>query len=178
MLYAGQDGEKDTIFSGSMSLMQPQDIRQYIYILQPVASPGSPVIHEPGTIIPLGRLDLSWRSAFGEPGRLLTSVSPISAKDLMRTHDIFRCFLDGFHSLRSRSSPLRQSLLTSNGLPPLRTLPPDLTHHRRAVVVLGHHLPFPDPPPLFALAPSDQHVLNLPSCKLQSHEPLQPRFRP
>ena len=69
------------LFSGSMSLVQPQDTRQYIYVLAPTSSKDgkneslyypSPV---PGSVIPLGRLDISWRSAMGEPGRLLTSVS-------------------------------------------------------------------------------------------------------
>lgn len=63
------------LFSGSLAIMQPQDVRQYVYILTPTSVPSFPVVHAPGTIIPLGRLDLSWRSGFGEPGRLLTSVS-------------------------------------------------------------------------------------------------------
>lgn len=63
------------LFSASIAIMQPQDVRQYVYILTPTSVPSFPVIHPPGTIIPLGRLDLSWRSSFGEPGRLLTSVS-------------------------------------------------------------------------------------------------------
>jgi len=33
-----------------------------------------PTVHVPGSIIPLGRLDISWKSSFGEPGRLLTSM--------------------------------------------------------------------------------------------------------
>ncbi|KAI0797742.1 hypothetical protein C8Q75DRAFT_844974 [Abortiporus biennis] len=66
--------QEDTIFSGTMSLMQPQDMRQYIYILKPKSIPNFPVAHLPGTVIPLGRLDISWRSSLGEPGRLLTSM--------------------------------------------------------------------------------------------------------
>ncbi|KDQ60595.1 hypothetical protein JAAARDRAFT_554549 [Jaapia argillacea MUCL 33604] len=65
---------EDMIFSGSMALMQPQDTRQYIYILTPSSLPSFPITHPPGSIIPLGRLDISWRSSFGEPGRLLTSM--------------------------------------------------------------------------------------------------------
>lgn len=70
--------EGETIFTGSMALIHPQDTRQYVYILAPRAIPTFPIVHPPGAIIPLGRLDISWRSAFGEPGRLLTSVSPAS----------------------------------------------------------------------------------------------------
>lgn len=62
------------IFSGNNALMQSQDMRQYMYILRPVTPSPVPVDHPPGSIIPLGRLDLSWRSSFGEPGRLLTSM--------------------------------------------------------------------------------------------------------
>ncbi|KAG9318162.1 DUF974-domain-containing protein [Chiua virens] len=62
------------LFSGSMALMQPQAIRQYIYILTPTNIPTFPVTHPPGAVIPLGRLDIAWRSKFGEPGRLLTSM--------------------------------------------------------------------------------------------------------
>lgn len=67
-----------SLFSGSMALMQPLAVRQYIYILSPTNIPTLPVTHPPGSVIPLGRLDISWRSKFGEPGRLLTSVSVVS----------------------------------------------------------------------------------------------------
>lgn len=68
------DDKNQSLFSGLMALMQPQAIRQYIYILTPTSSFSFPVIHPPGSVIPLGRLDISWRSQFGEPGRLLTSM--------------------------------------------------------------------------------------------------------
>lgn len=68
------DDDDKYLHSGSMTLVQPQDIRQYIYILTPESPSLLPIIHAPGTIIPLGRLDISWRSLFGEPGRLLTSM--------------------------------------------------------------------------------------------------------
>ncbi len=69
------DETDDTsLFSESMALIHPQDTRQYVYILSPKLIPAFPITYAPGTIIPLGRLDISWRSAFGEPGRLLTSV--------------------------------------------------------------------------------------------------------
>lgn len=69
--------ENDThksMFSESMALMQPHDMRQYVYILTPKNIELFPPVHAPGSIIPLGRLDISWRSSFGEPGRLLTSM--------------------------------------------------------------------------------------------------------
>ena len=72
MLHVGDD--ERSIFSGPMALMQPQDIRQYIYILTPKSIELLPTVHVPGSIIHLGRLDISWKSSFGEPGRLLTSM--------------------------------------------------------------------------------------------------------
>ncbi|KAG8724135.1 hypothetical protein FRC09_000209 [Ceratobasidium sp. 395] len=59
-----------------LSLLHPQDLRQYMYILLPTpeATPSFPITYPAGTIIALGRLDMSWRSSFGEPGRLLTSM--------------------------------------------------------------------------------------------------------
>jgi len=66
---------QESLFSGAMAMMQPQDTRQYLYILNETNPSNIPVQHAPGTILPLGRLDISWRSSFGEPGRLLTSVS-------------------------------------------------------------------------------------------------------
>ena len=72
MLHAADD--ERSIFSGSMALMQPHDIRQYIYILMPKSIELLPTVQVPGSIIHLGRLDISWKSSFGEPGRLLTSM--------------------------------------------------------------------------------------------------------
>lgn len=66
--------DKDVLFSGPSALMQPQDTRQYIYILKPRFLSLLPPAHTPGTVVPLGRLDIFWRSSFGEPGRLLTSM--------------------------------------------------------------------------------------------------------
>ncbi|KAG2149304.1 DUF974-domain-containing protein [Suillus clintonianus] len=71
---SADDDIDQKLFSGSMALMQPQAIRQYIYILTPTTSSSFPVVHPAGSVIPLGRLDISWRSQFGEPGRLLTSM--------------------------------------------------------------------------------------------------------
>lgn len=69
-----ENGSDMSIFSGSMALMQPQDMRQYIYILTPKNPSLASAANIPGGIIPLGRLDISWKSSFGEPGRLLTSM--------------------------------------------------------------------------------------------------------
>ncbi|KAG6833497.1 hypothetical protein H0H87_006069 [Tephrocybe sp. NHM501043] len=62
------------LFSGAQALMQPQDMRQYIYILTPKSKSIAPPTLGPGTVVSLGRLDIFWRSSFGEPGRLLTSM--------------------------------------------------------------------------------------------------------
>ena len=64
----------ERLFSGSQALMQPRDIRQCIYVLTPKSVSLAPVIFPPGSTIPLGRLDIFWRSSFGEPARLLTSM--------------------------------------------------------------------------------------------------------
>ncbi|KAF8184975.1 hypothetical protein K438DRAFT_1064877 [Mycena galopus ATCC 62051] len=66
--------DSESIFSGSTALMQPQDMRQYIYILSRKSATLAPIVYAPGSVIPLGRLDISWRSSYGEPGRLLTSM--------------------------------------------------------------------------------------------------------
>lgn len=69
--------DEKSIFSDSIALMGPQDMRQYVYIMTPKQIPRSTSVRvppAPGTVIPLGRLDISWRSSMGEPGRLLTSV--------------------------------------------------------------------------------------------------------
>ncbi|KAF8644116.1 hypothetical protein AX16_008645 [Volvariella volvacea WC 439] len=56
----------------TINLMQPQDVQQHLYILSPQQSPLTTPTSD--LLIGLGRLDLSWRSSFGEPGRLLTST--------------------------------------------------------------------------------------------------------
>nr|GAT55482.1 predicted protein [Mycena chlorophos] len=73
-IQSDQDATENSIFSGSMSLMQPQDMRQYIYILSRPPTVLTPPTNAPGSVIPLGRLDISWRLSYGEPGRLLTSM--------------------------------------------------------------------------------------------------------
>ncbi|CAE6479441.1 unnamed protein product [Rhizoctonia solani] len=68
--------ESDSGSKKNETSLRPQDTRQYLYILvaTPAATPSFPIPYPPGTIIALGRLDMSWRSSFGEPGRLLTSM--------------------------------------------------------------------------------------------------------
>ncbi|XP_006458313.1 hypothetical protein AGABI2DRAFT_64546, partial [Agaricus bisporus var. bisporus H97] len=65
-----------SIFSGPIALVNPQDVRQYIFILSPTSTAAlRPLaVHPPGSIFPLGRLNIVWRSSYGEPGRLLTSM--------------------------------------------------------------------------------------------------------
>ncbi|KAH9180375.1 DUF974-domain-containing protein [Lactarius sanguifluus] len=82
------DGQR-TLFSGPMAMMQPQDTRQPI-------RPPSHAQHAPGTILPLGRLDISWRSSFGEPGRLLTSFRQIHHLPVHSSRSI--CLLSRFTS--------------------------------------------------------------------------------
>ncbi|PFH47167.1 hypothetical protein AMATHDRAFT_152793 [Amanita thiersii Skay4041] len=66
--------QEKSIFSGSMTLIQPQDTRQYVYILTPKTPTLFPLTYPPGSVVPLGRLNICWRSSLGEPGRLLTSM--------------------------------------------------------------------------------------------------------
>jgi hypothetical protein len=63
-----------TVISAPTSLIQPQDTFQYVYILAPAVIPSFSSKPAPGSVIPLGRLDMAWRSTLGEPGHLLTSV--------------------------------------------------------------------------------------------------------
>jgi trafficking protein particle complex subunit 13 len=67
--------ESIALLSGPNSILQPKDVRQYLYVLTPTEERLFPPQYPPGSVIPLGRLDISWRSFFGEPGRLVTSVS-------------------------------------------------------------------------------------------------------
>lgn len=68
--------DNQSVFSGSIALLNPQDVRQYIFILFPTSTSSQRplAVHAPGSIYPLGRLNIMWRSSYGEPGRLLTST--------------------------------------------------------------------------------------------------------
>jgi trafficking protein particle complex subunit 13 len=103
---------KESVFSESSALMQPQDMRQYVYTMTPVLTPTLPVIHAPGSIIPLGRLDISWRSSFGEPGRLLTSVC------LCCTFLVLVPFLTCAPQMLSRRIPLPPPVQAASAVPP------------------------------------------------------------
>lgn len=95
---ADSTGVVTSVFSGATAIMQPQDTRQYLYILSPTQASVSaiPVIHQPGSSISLGRLDISWRT-----GRLLTSVSTYLSVDRAAQTDssyIFRSCPEGYRS--------------------------------------------------------------------------------
>ncbi|KAF9430668.1 hypothetical protein BGZ94_005098 [Podila epigama] len=70
-----QEGTKETGHSGGVSVFgehnyfAPNDIRQYLYVLTP--KPGKEVLAKSTNI--LGKMDILWRSQFGETGRLQTS---------------------------------------------------------------------------------------------------------
>ncbi|CAG8483285.1 9482_t:CDS:1 [Acaulospora colombiana] len=61
--------EQESVF-GNNSFLNPQDIRQYLYMLTP-----KPQINDRlgRTVNALGKLDIVWRSHLGETGRLQTS---------------------------------------------------------------------------------------------------------
>ena len=114
---------QESLFSGVMAMMQAQDTRQYVYILSEIDPPNIPVQHAPGTVLPLGRLDISWRSSFGEPGRLLTSVSRVVVflalsplpKLMDRCYPVEYLFRQAKHPPVHHSSSLRPpSLFTSS----------------------------------------------------------------
>jgi hypothetical protein len=67
-------------------LVHPQDVRQAVFTLLPGTSDAglerTRAEKIPGSIIPLGQLDIAWRSAFGEPGHLVTSVCNSSYRTL------------------------------------------------------------------------------------------------
>ena len=99
-LPGADDDDDHRLFSGSTALMQPQAVRQYIYILTPTSSSSFPVVHPAGSVIPLGRLDISWRCQFGEPGRLLTSVRSGLNSGLKYSILTCRCYLVEFPALQ------------------------------------------------------------------------------
>ena len=72
------DDVNGDIYAGVAAIMPAQEVRQYLYVLTPHMSPKR-IVTPPalGSVVPLGRLDISWTTSFGEPGRLLTSVSGI-----------------------------------------------------------------------------------------------------
>lgn len=132
------DGQH-TLFSGPMAMMQPQDTRQYLYVLNETNPPSIPTQYAPGTVLPLGRLDISWRSSFGEPGRLLTSVSvfvEFRCSVYLNNHN--RCCRVESQSrqihhllVHSNNSICLLSRFISSAQPQLLAFPP-ARHHARA----------------------------------------------
>lgn len=64
----GEDSVTESIF-GQGSYMNPNDTRQYLYRLAPVANTSKNI--KVANVV--GKLDIVWRTAFGERGRLQTS---------------------------------------------------------------------------------------------------------
>ncbi|KAK7023872.1 hypothetical protein R3P38DRAFT_2954647 [Favolaschia claudopus] len=121
--------DSGSIFSGSAALMQPQDMRQYIYILSRQQTSLAPVVHPPGSIVPLGRLDISWRSSFGEPGRLLTSMLsrriPLIAAPMQKPVSALPPYLqrNATTSVGAAPRPHSPQLSTSTSRPSSPTVP-------------------------------------------------------
>jgi hypothetical protein len=60
-------------------LMGPGDVRQVCFVIDESEREGGMIdgmktVWDAGTVLPLGRMDICWESAYGEPGRLQTSV--------------------------------------------------------------------------------------------------------
>ncbi|TFK42800.1 hypothetical protein BDQ12DRAFT_710033 [Crucibulum laeve] len=157
-----QESEHDiSIFEGSLAVMQPQDMRQYIYILTPKQTTTVPVVHAPGSIIPLGRLDISWRTSFGEPGRLLTSVlsrriplAPVQ-QPAPALPPYLRRNVVGPVPSRPQSPQLVQSRPGSPSMG-IRPASPSIT---RAIGSAGHPQSPIQPSALFSLPPLDVHLI-------------------
>jgi trafficking protein particle complex subunit 13 len=67
------------LYTGPSAFLQPGAVRQYLFIVFPLRVPSSIVPHaQKAGVLTLGRLDLAWRSALGERGRLQTS--PLTRK--------------------------------------------------------------------------------------------------
>ncbi|KAJ2632039.1 Trafficking protein particle complex subunit 13 [Coemansia sp. RSA 1290] len=70
------DGNKALLWGDSGGLMQPGDVRQYLYRLQPPAVTKDTTVEQERAVqyaTALGKLDILWRGAFGSVGRLQTS---------------------------------------------------------------------------------------------------------
>lgn len=66
--------------SGQGPVLLPRDVRQICWIVDETNRPGTigeggiKTVWEPGTILPLGKMDIYWTTAYGEPGHLQTST--------------------------------------------------------------------------------------------------------
>ncbi|KAF9322099.1 hypothetical protein BG003_006944 [Podila horticola] len=64
-----QEGENVVSVFGEHDYFAPNDVRQYLYVLTP--KPGKEMLAKTTNV--LGKMDILWRSQFGETGRLQTS---------------------------------------------------------------------------------------------------------
>ncbi|KAG0089765.1 hypothetical protein BGZ93_004606 [Podila epicladia] len=64
-----KEGEKAVSVFGEHDYFAPNDVRQYLYVLTP--KPGKEMLAKTTNV--LGKMDILWRSQFGETGRLQTS---------------------------------------------------------------------------------------------------------
>ncbi|KAF9303155.1 hypothetical protein BGZ74_004252 [Mortierella antarctica] len=64
-----KEGEKAVSVFGEHDYFAPNDVRQYLYVLTP--KPGKELLAKTTNV--LGKMDILWRSQFGETGRLQTS---------------------------------------------------------------------------------------------------------
>ncbi|SJL04430.1 uncharacterized protein ARMOST_07796 [Armillaria ostoyae] len=176
------DGEK-SIFTGTTALMSPQDMRQYIYILDPKTHTLEPPTNTPGSIIPLGRLDISWRSSYGEPGRLLTSMlsrriplvqqppqQPASALPPYLKRTVAAASAPGIPP-RSRSPQLSQSRPSS----PVPTSRPGSPFRNRPASVGPTRAQSPPPPPATNPIPDvDVHLIvrDFPRSSIELQKPF------
>ncbi|KAH7107787.1 DUF974-domain-containing protein [Auriculariales sp. MPI-PUGE-AT-0066] len=179
---------KESIFSGSAALMQPQDQRQYVYILypKPDSQPSFPVVHQPGANVPLGRLDISWRTSFGSPGRLLTSMLtrriPIPAGPPPAS--ALPAHLQRNHVASPRPGSISSSISSPPGSPFRPRAPPLRAPSRPQSPALGISAPVPAYPhaPL-ALPPApptpldfDLALLDLPRDPVTRDTPFKLKF--
>ncbi|CAG8466115.1 3930_t:CDS:1 [Paraglomus occultum] len=116
---AGKDGiSKKSIF-GAYNYLNPQDIRQYLYMLNPKSDVDDRVAR---TTNALGKLDIIWRSSFGETGRLQTSqltrkpliledidLSVVSVPDVIRLESPFTISC----KVRNRTTSLLKIVVTA-----------------------------------------------------------------
>jgi len=73
----GEFSALSAVVPGDVPFMRPGDSRQFIHMLLPVLPPGISTPRTDGPVT-LGRMDMSWRSRFGDIGRL--SGIPVSWK--------------------------------------------------------------------------------------------------
>jgi hypothetical protein len=75
---------KEVSVFGESSLMNIGDVRQYLYLLEPAMPDDRIAASTPS----LGKLDIGWKSAMGQSGRLQTAVRIFE----FLIFDFHRCF--------------------------------------------------------------------------------------